>query len=185
MPRRRTKDLTAQTRRSGRIQNVLTPSPGPPPAVHSLYRTNREGCTSFSTCASPQVLGQSPHASTCCVFGLPSLCLRIKEGHKLAAYGLLACNRKRCSLSCYDVVLNWFRAPRGGGRMCPAAVQSLREGLGVLVVGWLMHWLISCIGSADCGQMHSPRNNHSTSATNILVFMHTSPRFRALYRPAA
>lgn len=69
--------------------------------------------------------------------------------------------------------------------MCQAAVQSLREGLGVLVVGWLMHWLISHVRSADCGQMHSPKNNHSTSATNILVFMCTSPQCRVLYRPAA
>lgn len=46
-----------------------------------------------------------------------------------------------------------------------------------------MHWLISSVGSADCGQMHSPRNNHSTSATNILVFICQSSRFRMPYRP--
>ena len=62
---------------------------------------------------------------------------RIKEGHKLVSYGLLACNRN--TIKFLAVLL----CHRGGGRMRPAVYQVLNEVWGVLVVDGLVRWLSS------------------------------------------
>ena len=67
----------------------------------------------------------------------------MKEGHKLAAYGLWLVTEENNVL--YEDVFDGLGAPRGGGRIRPDTVQSLREASNVLVVGWLVRWLVSSV----------------------------------------